>query len=219
MLEDYSKKRNFKSTPEPSGIDITTKDSSQNSKLGFGVKPRFVIQRHEATHLHYDFRLESKKNNVLISWAVPKGPSINPKVKRLAILTEDHPTDYLLFEGVIPEGNYGAGSIIVWDTGTYSLEVTNGGDRSEWKGKEEDIAEQLERGKVNFTLFGQKLKGRFSMIKTTRENQWLLIKVNDKLPFSQSSQKEENATDLTKSRPESVLSGLTNDEVKNLRIT
>ena len=208
MLENYNKKRNFKSTPEPSGTSSTSKDSPQNNKSDFG-KARFVIQKHDATRLHYDFRLESKKNNVLISWAVPKGPSTNSKVKRLAILTEDHPTSYLLFEGVIPEGNYGAGSVIVWDTGTYSLEVTDGRDR-----EEEDLADQLERGKINFTLFGQKLKGRFSIIKTTRENQWLLIKVNDKLPFSQNSQQEENETDLTKSRPESVLSGLTNDEVK-----
>ena len=218
MLEDYNKKRNFKATPEPTGIDSSnSKGSSQNNKSGFVIKPRFVIQKHDATHLHYDFRLESKKNNVLISWAVPKGPSLNPKVKRLAILTEDHPADYLLFEGVIPEGNYGAGSVIVWDTGTYSLEETNGRDRQE----DEDVAEQFERGKVNFSLFGQKLKGKFSMIKTKRENQWLLIKVNDKLSFTPIRQKEEEEeeeeeeTDLTKSRPESVLSGLTNDEVKN----
>jgi bifunctional non-homologous end joining protein LigD len=215
MLEDYNRKRNFKATPEPSGIDSSaSKDSPQNNKSGFAIKPRFVIQKHDATHLHYDFRLESKKNNALISWAVPKGPSLNPKVKRLAILTEDHPTDYLLFEGVIPEGNYGAGSVIVWDTGTYSLEVTKGRDMEE-EGEEEDVAEQFEGGKVNFTLFGQKLKGRFSIIKTTIENQWLLIKVNDKRSFSSSSQKEEEETDLTKSRPESVLSGLTNDEIKN----
>jgi bifunctional non-homologous end joining protein LigD len=212
MLENYNKKRNFKSTPEPSGIDSIGKGSSQNNKSGFGIKPRFVIQKHDASHLHYDFRLESKKNNVLISWAVPKGPSVNPKVKRLAILTEDHPTNYLLFEGVIPEGNYGAGSVIVWDTGTYSLEVTTVRDMED---EEEDVSEQFERGKINFTLFGQKLKGKFSIIKTTRENQWLLIKVNGKLPFSPGSQQEENnETDLTKSRPESVLSGLTNDEVK-----
>src|SRR5215212_9743283 len=120
MLENYNKKRNFKETPEPSGNNgIIDKNSNSNSnnKIDLGISARFVVQKHEATRLHYDFRLESKKNNVLISWAVPKGPSLNPKVKRLAILTEDHPTNYLLFEGVIPEGNYGAGSVIVWDTG------------------------------------------------------------------------------------------------------
>ncbi len=114
---------------------------------------------------------------MLISWAVPKGPSTDPKIKRLAILTEDHPVDYLLFEGHIPKGNYGAGSVIVWDTGTYSIDTT--------EGNHEDVVEQFDRGKINFTLFGQKLRGKFSIIKTSRENQWLLIKVNDRFSFLQ----------------------------------
>lgn len=207
MLESYNKKRNFKDTPEPSGNDkATDTDLSQNSKADLDANPRFVVQKHEATRLHYDFRLESKKNNVLISWAVPKGPSTDPKIKRLAILTEDHPVDYLLFEGNIPKGNYGAGSVIVWDTGTYSIEVT--------ENKDKDVSDQFNMGKINFTLFGQKLKGKFSIIKTSRENQWLLIKVNDTFASSHDKGKEEANTELIICKPESVLSGLTNDEIK-----
>jgi bifunctional non-homologous end joining protein LigD len=208
MLEEYNKKRNFKVTPEPTGSDNIEKDTGENNKFDHVPISRFVIQKHDATRLHYDFRLESKKKNVLISWAVPKGPSIDPKVKRLAILTEDHPIDYLLFEGIIPEGNYGAGSVIVWDTGSYNLEVT--------EDMKEDVSYQFKKGKINFILFGKKLKGRFSLIKTSRENQWLLFKVNDK--FSNPSNIEErnkDQVDLVKSNPESVLTGLTNNDLKN----
>ncbi len=208
MLEEYNKKRNFKVTPEPSGGDIIEKSTGENNELDHDKKSRFVIQKHDATRLHYDFRLESKKKNVLISWAVPKGPSIDPKVKRLAILTEDHPIDYLLFEGIIPEGNYGAGSVIVWDTGSYNLEVT--------EDSKEDVSDQFKKGKINFILFGKKIKGRFSIIKTSRESQWLLFKVNDK--FSNPSNIEErnkDQIDLIKSSPESVLTGLTNNDLKN----
>ncbi|HJR48050.1 MAG TPA: DNA polymerase ligase N-terminal domain-containing protein, partial [Nitrososphaeraceae archaeon] len=150
---------------------------------------------HDATRLHYDFRLEDKKEGVLKSWAVPKGISLDPKIKRLAVLTEDHPLDYLLFEGVIPEGNYGAGTVIVWDTGTYETE--------------EDISEQFKRGKITFSLFGQKLSGRFKLIKIRsreeEENQWLLMKLTDE---------SESEEDLTINRPESVLTGRTNDDLE-----
>nr|MBA3750661.1 DNA ligase D [Nitrosopumilus sp.] len=205
MLEEYNKKRNFKITPEPSGRNNIDKDYDLNRKIVSNAKVRFVIQKHAATHLHYDFRMESKKNNALISWAVPKGPSMDSKVKRLAILTEDHPIDYLLFEGTIPKGNYGAGSVIVWDTGTYDLGVI--------EDSYEDVLDQFKKGKINFTLYGQKLKGKFSIIRTSKDNQWLLFKVNDKFSYYSYKEKEENGMDLTKSRPESVLSGLTNDDI------
>src|ERR671924_887970 len=144
MLKEYNKKRNFARTSEPRG---TTKQSRVDNK-----RRRFVVQKHDATRLHYDFRLEDKKEGVLKSWAVPKGISLDPKIKRLAVLTEDHPLNYLLFEGVIPEGSYGGGTVIVWDTGKYT--------------SEQEISNQFTEGKITFSLFGQKLKGRFSLIKT-----------------------------------------------------
>src|ERR671925_1890433 len=163
MLKEYNRKRNFARTSEPR---VNTRQSSADND-----RSRFVVQKHDATRLHYDFRLEDKKEGVLKSWAVPKGISLDPKIKRLAVLTEDHPLDYLLFEGVIPEGSYGAGTVIVWDTGTYETE--------------EDISEQFKRGKITFSLFGQKLMGKFKLIRIhsrgeeQEENQWLLIKSTD----------------------------------------
>jgi len=187
MLEEYNKKRNFVTTSEPRG---KTGQSKANNT-------RFVVQKHDATRLHYDFRLEDKKEGVLKSWAVPKGISLDPKVRRLAVLTEDHPLDYLLFEGIIPEGSYGAGTVIVWDTGTFS--------------SEQEISDQFEKGKITFTLFGQKLRGRFTLVRIHsrgggEENQWLLMKSSDGL---------ESEEDLTISRPESVLTGKTIDNLKN----
>ena len=187
MLKEYNKKRNFVRTPEPRG---TTKQSRVDNRS------RFVVQKHDATRLHYDFRLEDKKEGVLKSWAVPKGISLDPKIMRLAVLTEDHPLDYLLFEGVIPEGSYGAGTVIVWDTGTYETE--------------EDVLEQFKRGKITFLLFGQKLRGKFKLVRIRsreeqEENQWLLMKSTDGL---------ESEEDLTINRPESVLTGRTNDDLR-----
>ena len=189
MLEEYIKKRDFTKTPEPAGIGIKEKTTAKK-----GEELRFVVQKHDATKLHYDFRLETKKEGVLKSWAIPKGISLDPKVKRLAVLTEDHPLDYLLFEGVIPQGSYGAGTVIVWDTGSYT--------------SEQEISYQFAKGKITFTLFGQKLKGRFSLVKTSRKNQWLLIKGND-----DEIKSEEN---LTITRPESVLTGRTNQDLENI---
>src|ERR671938_2146449 len=126
ILEKYNKKRDFARTPEPIGRN--TKENTKRKEL------RFAVQKHDATKLHYDFRLETKKEGVLKSWAVPKGVSLDPKVKRLAVLTEDHPLDYLLFEGIIPKGSYGAGTVIVWDTGTYT--------------SEKEIADEFTEGKI-----------------------------------------------------------------------
>ena len=178
MLEQYNKKRDFGRTPEPQG----------NKKGLTGNKSsRFVVQKHDASRLHYDFRLEDTKERVLKSWAVPKGISLNPKIKRLAVLTEDHPLDYLLFEGVIPQGSYGAGTVIVWDTGTYT--------------SEQEISDQFQRGKITFTLFGHKLRGKFTLVRTHLDKgkegkQWLLIKSADEF---------ESNEDLTITMPNSVL--------------
>lgn len=173
-LQKYNKKRKFSATPEPVG---------QVSELKTGRKV-FTVQKHRASHLHYDFRLEDE-NGVLKSWAVPKGPSVDPQIKRLAVLTEDHPYDYLLFEGTIPRGNYGAGTVIVWDHGTYTTEGT--------------LLEQFEKGKISIEIHGQKLRGKFSLIRTSRENQWLLIKSNDQFASI--------GTDIATDSPQSVLTG------------
>ena len=139
-LSLYKKKRKFSETPEPEG-----KEKSSAKGL------RFVIQKHDASHLHYDFRLEMK--GVLKSWAVPKGPSLNPAEKRLAMMVEDHPYDYRDFEGVIPEGNYGGGTVIVWDEGIY--EPMNG-DKLNQKEREALLIKQLHAGDLKLRLHGKK---------------------------------------------------------------
>jgi bifunctional non-homologous end joining protein LigD len=191
-INEYNAKRNFKNTPEPSGV---ASDTPQRGKKGI---LRFVIQKHDASRLHYDFRLETR-DGVLLSWAVPKGPSLDPRQKRLAVETEDHPLDYIDFEGVIPEGNYGAGTVIVWDTGTYTTE--------------RDIRQQFRDGKISFTLNGTKIKGLFALIRIRqRHKQWLLIKSDDDDYSSATSE-----PDLTVTSPESVLTGRTNDELAKNR--
>jgi len=149
------------------------------------------VQKHDATRLHYDLRLESE-DGVLKSWAVPKGPSMRPDIKRLAVMVEDHPFDYLHFEGTIPKGNYGAGTVIVWDTGSYSVK--------------EPLLKQLLSGKVSVELYGHKLKGLFKLIRTSKENQWLLIKGHDSYV---------SEDDLTLTSPESVLSGKSNSDIES----
>jgi bifunctional non-homologous end joining protein LigD len=170
VLEKYRQKRNFTSTPEPAG-DL--KLASERAKKAAGKQERFFcVQKHLASHLHYDFRLEH--NGVLLSWAVPKGPSLDPKTKRLAMHVEDHPLEYGTFEGVIPEG-YGAGIVMLWDTGT-------------WKPESEDVDAALRKGDLKFTLDGYKLKGSWVLVRTggwgSRGGQgdgrsWLLIKHRD----------------------------------------
>jgi len=164
-LTKYREKRAAGETPEP-----------------FGGKPngkelRFVIQKHDASHLHYDFRLEM--DGFLKSWAVPKGPSTDPEVKRLAMMVEDHPYDYRNFEGIIPKGQYGGGTVIVWDEGTYEPVDEEDADISK---QEKSLLHQLHSGKMKFRLNGDKLKGEFALVKAhgRGDNGWLLFKLEDK---------------------------------------
>ena len=169
---------------------------------------RFVVQKHAARRLHYDFRLEL--DGVLLSWAVPKGPSLDPEEKRLAVLVEDHPLDYATFEGVIGHGNYGAGQVIVWDAGVYSPDEDGRlcfGQRPE---AEERMRQGLEKGKLSFTLRGRKLRGSWTLVKTTRSpKHWLLIKHRDAHADGQREVLEEDR---------SVQSGLTIDDLKGGRL-
>lgn len=183
-LAVYKKKRSFKETPEPTG------GKAHKSQL------HFVIQKHDASHLHYDFRLQME--GVLKSWAVPKGPSTDPSVKRLAMMVEDHPYDYRNFEGIIPKGQYGGGTVIVWDEGTYEAAEGEFGDT---KAMEKNLLHQLHKGKIVFSLHGKKLKGEFALVKSSYqgENSWLLMKAKDK--FAKTS-------DITK-KDKSVISGKT----------
>lgn len=164
-LQTYKKKRSFEKTPEPKGL----KKGSKSRQL------LFVVQKHDARRLHYDFRLELR--GVLKSWAVPKGPSMNPADKRLAMHVEDHPYDYKDFEGVIPKGNYGAGTVIVWDTGFYA--PAKGGKTIEEQ--EKQLLREYHKGSMSIVMKGKKLKGEFALVKTSgrEENAWLLIKKKD----------------------------------------
>jgi bifunctional non-homologous end joining protein LigD len=192
-LATYKKKRSFNQTPEPEGKKSAGKKKAASSQL------HFVVQKHDATRLHYDFRLEME--GVLKSWAIPKGPSMNPADKRLAMMVEDHPYDYKDFEGIIPEGNYGAGTVIVWDEGTYEPIEPQGDPQK----AEKHLLEQLRKGSLKITLHGQKLKGEFALvqIKSSEDNAWLLIKHNDKYATQ---------TDVTK-KDKSVQSGMKLEQV------
>ena len=184
-LAAYKKKRNFTKTPEP-------KPTIARS----GKKHIFVIQQHHASRMHYDFRLEV--DGVLKSWAIPKGPSLDPKDKRLAAQVEDHPLAYAKFEGVIPSG-YGAGTVIVWDTGTYE-------NKTEKKGEPISIQEGLENGHITIELQGKKLKGEYALIRFRgEEKNWLLIKADDEYADARRN--------VTESEPKSVLSGVTIKEL------
>jgi bifunctional non-homologous end joining protein LigD len=178
-LAKYKEKRNFKVTPEPSG-GAAAKKAPDKQRL-------YVIQKHRATQLHYDFRLEFE--DVLLSWAVPKGPSLDPSVKRLAMQVEDHPVDYGGFEGVIPEGEYGGGTVMVWDTGT-------------WTPESPDIAEALKKGDLKFALHGKKLHGSWVLVRThgwgsSSGKSWLLIKHRDEFASTE---------DIVATEPKSAVS-------------
>ena len=184
-LKKYKEMRDFGETPEPAG-----------GKPKRGKLPLFVIQKHHASHLHYDFRLEME--GVLKSWAVPKGPSYDPTMKRLAMMTEDHPYDYASFEGVIPAGNYGAGNVIIWDNGTW--EFIEPGD---------DPVKALQQGKLTFRLYGKKMFGEWALVKikgrSPKGNEWLLIKHRDKYANPN--------VDVTEVAPRSIISNLDVDEI------
>ncbi|HEY0894943.1 MAG TPA: DNA polymerase ligase N-terminal domain-containing protein, partial [Sphingobacteriaceae bacterium] len=187
-LTEYAKKRDFKKTAEPKAGRSEDKDHLM-----------FVIQKHDASRLHYDFRLEV--NGVLKSWAVPKGPSLDPKIKHLAMMVEDHPFDYRNFEGIIPKGQYGGGTVIVWDQGTYEpLDKIKGK-----KAQEKHLLKQIEDGSVKVVLHGEKLNGEFALVRTRGmgENSWLLIKHKDEFATS---------GDILK-KDKSVLSGKTIEQI------
>ncbi|MDY0039445.1 MAG: DNA polymerase ligase N-terminal domain-containing protein [Desulforhabdus sp.] len=190
-LKTYRDKRDFGRTSEPAGSE---KKSSE--------QPRFVIQKHDARQLHYDFRLEV--DGVLKSWAVPKGPSTDPRDKRLAVPTEDHPMEYADFEGIIPEGEYGGGTVLVWDTGTYR------NLREEKEGDGASMEQALEQGTVEVWLEGKKLEGGYALIRTGKpdksgKERWLLIKKRD--------EKADARRNPTSTEPESVLTGRTLEEI------
>lgn len=181
-LKKYRAKRNFKISPEP----------QENSKDGRQEKAKsdliFVVQKHRASQLHYDFRLEY--NGTLLSWAVPKGPSLDPSVKRLAMHVEDHPIEYAKFEGVIPKGEYGGGTVMVWDIGT-------------WTQEQSDVEAALKKGDLKFTLHGKKLRGSWVLVRTrgfggSSKPTWLLIKHRDQYASD---------VDIAQTKPKSVLSG------------
>jgi bifunctional non-homologous end joining protein LigD len=180
-LAKYKQKRNFKVTPEPSGDELAKKAADKHLL--------YVIQKHRATQLHYDFRLEFE--GVLLSWAVPKGPSLDPSVKRLAMQVEDHPVDYGGFEGVIPEGEYGGGTVMVWDTGTWTPESQSA-----------DVAAALKKGDLKFVLHGKKLHGSWVLVRTrgfgsSSGKSWLLIKHRDEFASTE---------DIVATEPKSAVS-------------
>ena len=184
-LKDYVKKRRFDKTSEPRG---TIASRSQR---------RFVIQKHRASALHYDFRLEA--DGVLKSWAVPKGPSLDPADKRLAMQVEDHPVEYGSFEGIIPEGEYGGGTVMLWDTGTYEPE-------------DADAGKAIRAGELRFTVHGKKLEGGWVLVRTGGRK-WLLIKRKDETASK--------TVDITAAKPRSVktrrlLAGIARDEGGNV---
>jgi DNA ligase D-like protein (predicted 3'-phosphoesterase) len=190
-LKDYQEKRDFRRTPEPAA------DRGPGSQ-----EPIFVIQKHAARRLHYDFRLEV--DGVLKSWAIPKGPSTDPQDKRLAVPTEDHPLAYAGFEGVIPAGEYGGGTVLVWDTGIYR-------NLTEKKGEAISMGQGLAHGHVKFWLEGRKLKGGYALtrFKSGKDESWLLVKADDA--------EADPGRNPVADEPGSVLSGRTIEEVSNER--
>lgn len=186
-LKSYKEKRDFKKTKEPAG---------KKKKVSTRSTGIFVIQQHAARAMHYDVRLEI--DGVLVSWAVPKGPSLNPKVKRLALMTEDHPIEYAKFEGIIPKGEYGAGPVIIWDRGTFK-------NIREKNGKHVSMKTCLRQGQIEVFLRGKKLEGAYAFVRTGEKSvpksRWLLIKMRDEYANARRNP--------VSSQPESVKTGKT----------
>ncbi|MDX1563941.1 MAG: DNA polymerase ligase N-terminal domain-containing protein, partial [Phycisphaeraceae bacterium] len=191
-LDTYRDKRDFRRTPEPRG-EVGGSDDE---------RPRFVIQQHDASTMHWDFRLEA--DGVLKSWAIPKGPSTNPKDKRLAVATEDHPLDYADFEGVIPEEEYGGGTVIVWDAGPYRNLKKDDQDRPV------SVKKAYEQGQLEIWIEGRKLRGGYALIHSKMrgdEKNWLLVKMKD--------EGADARRNPTRTEPHSVLSGRTVEQVED----
>jgi bifunctional non-homologous end joining protein LigD len=186
-LDLYNAKRDFAKTDEPAGRRVRTETDL-----------RFVIQKHAASHLHFDFRLEL--DGVMKSWAVPKGPSYDPTVKRLAMQVEDHPIEYNTFEGTIPKGEYGGGTVMIWDRGTYEAESGDGAD---------GVREGYRRGDLKIVMHGERMQGRWVLVRTRRDprgrNQWLLIKHRDEFAME--------GADIVAAVQTSVVSGRTMEEI------
>lgn len=197
-LTTYRKRRNLKVSPEPYGT----------IKKRQGKKQRFVIQKHAAHALHYDVRLEI--DGVLVSWAVPKGPSLNPQIKRLAMRTDDHPMEYAKFEGIIPQGTYGAGTVMVWDIGTYRNIKTDD------DGKLVPMTKCLKEGRIEVFLEGKKLEGGYALIKTHLKagEQWLLIKMRDEYA---SARRNPVNTEKTSALTDRTMTEIRADEIKHTR--
>lgn len=204
-LKEYRKKRTFISTPEPKSKNVTP--SSKNL-------PRFCIQKHAASHLHYDFRLEYK--GVMLSWAIPKGPSLNPSQKHLAIQVEDHPYEYRNFEGVIPEGNYGAGTVMIWDEGHYTIS-----EASNRKDVEKRMEKSLENGKIEIELFGTKLKGKFDLIKLKNDDKgtsWLFFKKKDQYANAEEDVTQKDYSARSQRTLAEIAQGKKKEKFKKLKI-
>jgi DNA ligase D-like protein (predicted 3'-phosphoesterase) len=193
-LARYRRRRDFRRTSEPAGRRRRRRRSRGSAER----EPHFVIQKHDASRLHYDVRLEA--DGVLKSWAVPKGPSTDPRDRQLAVPTEDHPLDYEDFEGVIPEGQYGAGTVLVWDAGTYR-------NISEHRGDPVPVADAIRRGHLAVWLDGHKLRGgyAFTRIRGGKDEAWLMVKMRDEGADARRKP--------VRTQPESVLTGRDLDQV------
>ena len=192
VLAEYNRKRRFDVTPEPPARTATRSRLAGPRAAGRAHRLQYVIQKHRAGHLHYDFRLEHE--GAMLSWAVPKGPSLDPAVRRLAMQTEPHPMDYNHFEGVIPEGEYGGGTVMIWDHGAWEPELPAGVPHS---ARAEHVSRALAKGQLKFRLYGKKLGGSWVLVRTGGSRSWLLIKHRDEAASSE---------DLTVTRPLSVVS-------------